>query len=163
VVRGRGGRGGRAGGEEGKRVKRAGPVRCRVCGRSLIEAVERKLGRCADCPSDLDEALFERLREWRSARATEQSLPAYVVFTDATLIAIAEARPADRAALAGIPGVGSSKLERYADEVLALLSADGGVDGDSGVVEGSTVEGGAAEDGIGEDGAVADASVPEPR
>lgn len=166
VVRGRGGRGGRAGGEEGKRVKRAGPVRCRVCGRSLIEAVERKLGRCADCPSDLDEALFERLREWRSARATEQSLPAYVVFTDATLIAIAEARPADRAALAGIPGVGSSKLERYADEVLALLSADGHVDGDRGVVEDGTVEDGAVEDGedsVGEDGAAVDASVPEPR
>jgi DNA helicase-2/ATP-dependent DNA helicase PcrA len=117
VVRGRGGRGS----EEGKRPKRSGPVRCRVCGRSLIEAVERKLGRCADCPSDLDEALFERLREWRSERANEQSLPAYCVFTDATLTAIAEARPADRAALAGIPGVGSTKLERYADEVLALL------------------------------------------
>jgi DNA helicase-2/ATP-dependent DNA helicase PcrA len=101
-------------------------VRCRVCGRSLIEAVERKLGRCSDCPSDLDEALFERLREWRSARAREQSLPAYCVFTDATLTAIAETRPGDRAALAVIPGVGSTKLDRYADEVLALI---GGSDG----------------------------------
>jgi DNA helicase-2/ATP-dependent DNA helicase PcrA len=122
VVRG-GGRSSRAA-EEGKRPKRSGPVRCRVCGRSLIEPVERKLGRCADCPSDLDEELFERLREWRSERAKEQSLPAYCVFTDATLTAIAEARPADRAALAVIPGVGSTKLERYADEVLALFSAD---------------------------------------
>jgi DNA helicase-2/ATP-dependent DNA helicase PcrA len=117
-------RGGR-GGEEGKRSKRSGPVRCRVCGRSLIEAVERKLGRCADCPSDLDEALFERLREWRSARAKEQSLPAYCVFTDATLTAIAEARPADRSALSTIPGVGATKLDRYADEVLALLGGVG--------------------------------------
>jgi ATP-dependent DNA helicase UvrD/PcrA len=132
VVRGRGrGAGGSSGGrdgEDGKRSKRAGPVRCRVCGRSLIEAVERKLGRCADCPSDLDEELFDRLREWRSARAQEQSLPAYCVFTDATLTAIAEARPADRASLASIPGVGSTKLDRYADEVLALLAVDGPLD-----------------------------------
>ncbi|HZP50712.1 ATP-dependent DNA helicase UvrD2 [Actinocrinis sp.] len=130
VVRGRGGAG-RGNGDEAKRSRRAGPVRCRVCGRALIEAVERKLGRCADCPSDLDEALFERLREWRSARAKEQSLPAYCVFTDATLTAIAESRPADRAALAGIPGVGATKLERYAEDVLALLGASGGAaDGD---------------------------------
>jgi len=90
--------------------------------------VERKLGRCADCPSDLDEELFDRLREWRSARAQEQSLPAYCVFTDATLTAIAEARPTDRASLASIPGVGSTKLDRYADEVLALLAVDGPLD-----------------------------------
>ncbi|HEY3870148.1 MAG TPA: ATP-dependent DNA helicase UvrD2 [Actinocrinis sp.] len=107
-------------GEEGRKQKRAGPVRCRVCGRSLIEPVERKLGRCADCPADVDEALFERLREWRSASAREQSLPAYVIFTDATLTAIAEACPVDRAQLAAIPGVGAAKLNRYGAEVLAL-------------------------------------------
>jgi DNA helicase II / ATP-dependent DNA helicase PcrA len=107
--------------EDAKRPKRSGPVRCRVCGRTLIEPVERKLGRCANCPSNLDEALFERLRDWRSARATEQSVPAYCVFTDATLTAIAEIRPTDRPALAGISGVGAAKLDRYADEVLALL------------------------------------------
>src|SRR5579884_1051042 len=144
VVRGRGGAG-RAGGDEAKRSRRAGPVRCRVCGRALIEAVERKLGRCVDCPSDLDEALFERLREWRSARAKEQSLPAYCVFTDATLTAIAESRPADRAALAGIPGVGATKLERYADDVLALLGAAGGAadgDGDADEDSADTEDGG---------------------
>ncbi|WP_063628040.1 ATP-dependent DNA helicase UvrD2 [Actinospica robiniae] len=111
--------------EQGK-SKRSGPVRCRVCGKALIEAVDRKLGRCADCPSDLDQALFQRLREWRSEQAKEQSLPAYCVFTDATLTAIAEGRPADRAALSRIPGVGSAKLERYADEVLAMLGGSGG-------------------------------------
>jgi DNA helicase-2/ATP-dependent DNA helicase PcrA len=145
VVRGRGGAG--RGGEEGKRSRRSGPVRCRVCGRALIEAVERKLGRCADCPSDLDEALFERLREWRSARAKEQSLPAYCVFTDATLTAIAESRPADRAALAGIPGVGSTKLERYADEVLALLNGSAQSSDADGADGGSTAEEGESEPG----------------
>ncbi|HWG24720.1 ATP-dependent DNA helicase UvrD2 [Actinospica sp.] len=107
--------------EQGK-SKRTGPVRCRVCGKALIEAVDRKLGRCADCPSDLDQALFERLREWRLAQATDQSVPAYVVFTDATLTAIAETRPTERSALARIPGVGAGKLERYADQVLAILT-----------------------------------------
>lgn len=111
--------------EQGK-SKRSGPVRCRVCGKALIEAVDRKLGRCADCPSDLDQALFQRLREWRSEQAKEQSLPAYCVFTDATLTAIAEGKPMDRGALSRIPGVGSAKLERYADEVLTLLGVPGG-------------------------------------
>jgi DNA helicase-2/ATP-dependent DNA helicase PcrA len=107
--------------EQGK-SRRTGPVRCRVCGKALIEAVDRKLGRCADCPSDLDQALFHQLRDWRSEQAKEQSLPAYVVFTDATLTAIAEIRPQDRSALSRIPGVGAAKLERYADQVLAILT-----------------------------------------
>ncbi|HTJ66910.1 MAG TPA: ATP-dependent DNA helicase UvrD2 [Actinospica sp.] len=107
--------------EQGK-SKRTGPVRCRVCGKALIEAVDRKLGRCADCPSDLDQALFQRLRDWRLEQAQEQSVPAYVVFTDATLTAIAEIKPADRAGLAKIPGVGAQKLDRYADQVLLILT-----------------------------------------
>jgi DNA helicase-2/ATP-dependent DNA helicase PcrA len=107
--------------EQGK-SKRTGPVRCRVCGKALIEAVDRKLGRCADCPSDLDQALFQQLRDWRLVQAQEQSVPAYVVFTDATLTAIAEIKPTDRSGLAKIPGVGAGKLERYADQVLAILN-----------------------------------------
>jgi DNA helicase-2/ATP-dependent DNA helicase PcrA len=107
--------------EQGK-SRRTGPVRCRVCGKALIEAVDRKLGRCADCPSDLDQALFQQLRDWRSEQAKEQSLPAYVIFTDATLTAIAEIRPQDRAALSRIPGVGAAKLERYAEQVLGILT-----------------------------------------
>ncbi|MGH8829039.1 MAG: 3'-5' exonuclease, partial [Jiangellaceae bacterium] len=95
-------------------------ARCRVCGAPLSAAVDRKLGRCADCPSDVDEALFEQLREWRSQRAKEAKVPAYVVFTDATLTVIAETRPADEKALAAVPGVGRTKLERYGDDVLAL-------------------------------------------
>ena len=88
--------------------------RCRVCGAALPTAADRKLGRCADCPSSIDEALFERLRAWRLERAQEQKVPAYVVFTDATLIAIAETRPDDEHALAAVPGVGRTKLDRYA-------------------------------------------------
>ena len=50
--------------------------------------------------------------------------PAYVVFHDATLAAIAERRPSDWADLAGIPGIGPAKLDPYADEVLAVLAAN---------------------------------------
>ncbi|HJU97570.1 MAG TPA: HRDC domain-containing protein, partial [Jiangellaceae bacterium] len=94
--------------------------RCRVCGAPLSGAADRKIGRCADCPSSVDEALFERLRAWRLERAQEQKVPAYVVFTDATLTAIAETRPDDERELAAVPGVGRTKLDRYGSDVLAL-------------------------------------------
>jgi DNA helicase-2/ATP-dependent DNA helicase PcrA len=51
-------------------------------------------------------------------------VPAYVVFSDATLVAIADRAPANRAELAQVPGVGPTKLERYADVVLAVLSGE---------------------------------------
>src|SRR5262249_10739320 len=66
--------------------------------------------------------LFRRLREWRLDTAREQSVPAYVVFSDATLQAIADARPGSRAELAGIPGIGAVKLDRYGAAVLELFA-----------------------------------------
>ena len=98
--------------------------RCRVCGSSLIGVDALKLRRCADCPSDVDVELLDRLKEWRSAEARQQQVPAYVVFTDATLTAIAEQRPADTAALVSIPGIGARKLDRYGAAVLALVTSD---------------------------------------
>jgi DNA helicase-2/ATP-dependent DNA helicase PcrA len=65
---------------------------------------------------------FETLRGWRQAVAGEAKIPAYVVFTDATLTAIAETRPGSPGELARISGVGARKLERYGDDVLAILS-----------------------------------------
>ncbi|WP_098955687.1 ATP-dependent DNA helicase UvrD2 [Pseudonocardia sp. N23] len=96
--------------------------RCRVCGSPLLGAEAMKMRRCGDCPSDVDVELLDRLRTWRAAAAKEQQVPAYVVFTDATLAAIAEHRPTDRAALVGIPGIGARKLDRYGYEVLALVA-----------------------------------------
>jgi DNA helicase-2/ATP-dependent DNA helicase PcrA len=98
------------------------PTRCRVCGGQLIGAVATKLGRCTSCPADVDEELLTRLREWRAKRARMLKVPAYVVFTDATLTAIAEQRPTDSAALVAIAGIGASKLEKFGSEVLALLA-----------------------------------------
>ncbi|MDE3721078.1 ATP-dependent DNA helicase UvrD2 [Nocardiopsis sp. N85] len=102
--------------------KRGGPARCRVCGSSLTDAAERKLGRCLDCPSSYDEALLERLRDWRRAVSQEQKVPAYVIFTDATLQAIAEQEPSGLSQLAAVSGVGAVKLDRYGEAVLALVS-----------------------------------------
>ena len=73
--------------------KSALSLHCRSCGRSLAEAAERKIGRHLDCPATFDEKTMAMLREWRRQEAADQKLPAYCVFTDATLIAIAEARP----------------------------------------------------------------------
>ncbi|PZS19977.1 MAG: ATP-dependent DNA helicase [Pseudonocardiales bacterium] len=76
-------------------------------------------------PEAADAELFGRLRAWRKAQADAQGSPPYIVFSDATLVAIADARPPSRAALARISGVGPMKLERYAEPLLAVL---GGAD-----------------------------------
>jgi DNA helicase-2/ATP-dependent DNA helicase PcrA len=76
----------------------------------------------APAPEAADAELFARLRAWRKAQADAQSVPAYVVFNDATLVAIADAQPSNRVELARINGVGPAKLERYADPLLAVLS-----------------------------------------
>ncbi len=70
-------------------------------------------------------ARFEALREVRARLAREQGVPAYVIFHDATLRAMAEGVPRSRAALASLPGVGATKLERYGDAFLAALRDDG--------------------------------------
>ncbi len=72
---------------------------------------------------DVDDALFERLRALRRRFADEQGVPAYVVFSDATLAAMAAHRPATPEALLGISGVGKAKLERYGEAFLEAIAA----------------------------------------
>lgn len=113
-----------------KKVKASAAVRttCRVCDGGLATAKERTVGRCSTCPPSMDEQLFERLREWRLATAKEADVPAFVVFTDATLTAIAERVPANRGELSRITGVGPAKLEKFGDAVLEIVenfSGDG--------------------------------------
>jgi DNA helicase II / ATP-dependent DNA helicase PcrA len=103
------------------RPKSRRAAHCRECGRPLSSAAEKKVGRCAGCPASYDEELFERLRVWRKARADEESVPAFVIFTDATLQLIAEHRPTSAAALLRISGVGPAKLERYAESLLTVV------------------------------------------
>jgi ATP-dependent DNA helicase RecQ len=66
---------------------------------------------------------MDRLRRWRSETARAAGVPAYVVFHDATLAAIAAARPASLADLLRISGVGDAKLSRYGEDVLEVLRA----------------------------------------
>ncbi|MDO5287714.1 MAG: ATP-dependent DNA helicase UvrD2 [Actinomycetia bacterium] len=97
---------------------------CRVCQGGLTSPAERVLGRHEDCPAPYNEPLLAALKQWRTRVASAARLPAYCVFTDATLTAIAEAEPLTRDALAQVPGVGPAKLSKYAADVLALVEAD---------------------------------------
>jgi len=105
----------------GSAAERRG-VSCRICGAALLGGAERKLGRCATCPSDLDEELLGRLQEWRALVSATAKVPAYVVFTDATLTALAERQPGSVKALIEIAGIGPRKLGMYGESVLALVA-----------------------------------------
>jgi len=72
-------------------------------------------------PAGVDEALLARLKAWRSAQAREQAVPAYVIFHDATLAAIAATQPRDLGALSTIAGIGSKKLDRYGRALLEVV------------------------------------------
>jgi ATP-dependent DNA helicase RecQ len=92
------------------------------------EPRRRAKGRRAVAKEGLDapaERLFARLREWRAAVAKEHGVPAYVVFHDGTLRAIAQQRPDSLAALGEVSGVGAAKLARYGAAVLELAGEAG--------------------------------------
>ncbi len=108
--------------QRGAKQRKAQPTVCRICRSPLSTVAERKVGRCTGCPASYDEALFERLRTWRSETAKAESVPAYVVFTDLTLQAIAEVQPTSADQLLRINGIGQTKREKYGDAVLGLLS-----------------------------------------
>ncbi len=67
--------------------------------------------------------IFERLRAWRAETARAASVPAYVVFPDATLVGLAQRRPASLEALSAVSGVGAKKLEQYGDAVLRIVAS----------------------------------------
>ena len=66
---------------------------------------------------------FINLKAWRAEVAREHNLPAYVIFHDATLAAIAERCPATLEDLQGISGMGAKKLEAYGEDVLRVVRA----------------------------------------
>jgi len=111
------------GSRRSKPRSRRGPAACRTCGKALVTAGERTIGRCQTCPSTFDETFLEELKQWRLDHSRTQGVPAYVVFTDATLIAIAEQLPENAEALSSIPGVGPAKIESYGDEVVQMVRA----------------------------------------
>jgi DNA helicase II / ATP-dependent DNA helicase PcrA len=99
-------------------------MHCRSCGRSLSEGAERKIGRHLDCPATYDERTMALLREWRRQEAADQKLPAYCIFTDATLIAIAEGRPRSTADLIKVQGLGRTKADKYGEHLLAIIATE---------------------------------------
>ncbi|MBG6238860.1 ATP-dependent DNA helicase RecQ [Mycetocola sp. CAN_C7] len=72
-----------------------------------------------------DAGLFEALRAWRAAEAKEQGVPAYIVFGDATLRAIATARPGTVDDLGGISGIGEKKRASYGEALVAVVASAG--------------------------------------
>ena len=79
--------------------------------------------RCRTCPATASEITVDRLRAWRLERAREREVPAYVIFTDATMEALAEVLPRDVEELLAISGIGPDKVERYGDDLLDLLAS----------------------------------------
>ncbi|HVE22182.1 MAG TPA: DNA helicase RecQ [Acidocella sp.] len=91
-------------------------------GRSALNTIKKKERIALGAEA---EGLYEALRAERTRLAREQNVPAYVIFHDATLAAIATARPQSLAALGDIPGMGRTKIERYGEVVLQVIQAQG--------------------------------------
>jgi ATP-dependent DNA helicase RecQ len=85
---------------------------------------KRNLGTPAG-PQDLDQKLWEALRARRRELATEQNVPPYVIFHDATLAEIARRKPRSLDAFLEIPGIGERKLARYGQDFMAVIAAFG--------------------------------------
>ena len=75
--------------------------------------------------AEADRDLFQALRQKRMEMARAQNVPPYVIFHDRTLIELAAARPASRAEMANVPGVGEAKLDRYGPAFLAVIAGHG--------------------------------------
>ncbi|MGP3533369.1 DNA helicase RecQ [Microbacterium sp. RD1] len=104
------------------RGETAVPLRRDTLGRSGSGPRVRKAA-AAESVDAGDRDLFEALRSWRAEQAREQGVPAYIVFGDATLRALAASRPASLADLDGITGIGAKKREAYGDRILAVVAA----------------------------------------
>ncbi|WP_200826323.1 DNA helicase RecQ [Microbacterium timonense] len=96
------------------------PLRRDVMGRSGGVARVRK-GNAPETLAPGDVGLFEALRAWRASVAKELGVPAYIVFGDATLRALAERRPESLADLDGVSGIGAKKREAYGEAVLDVI------------------------------------------
>lgn len=112
------------GDEAGGVLRGETPVRLRrdVIGRPAAAPRARRAA-ASDAVAEGDRGLFESLREWRAQTAREQGVPAYIVFGDATLRALAEHRPGSLADLDGITGIGAKKRDAYGEAVLEVIAA----------------------------------------
>jgi Superfamily I DNA and RNA helicases len=88
-------------------------------GRGLLPSPTKVRAR----PAAGEDPLFDALRAWRTERAREETMPAYVVAYDETLASIAAARPTTLAALERVKGIGPAKLDKYGADILAIVAA----------------------------------------
>ena len=94
-----------------------------ACGKPLVSSADRKRQACWACYSGgASPQLADRLRSWRKERAADDEVPAFVVFNDKTLAELARVRPRTSAGLLQVSGFGPAKVDRYGDELLAVLA-----------------------------------------
>lgn len=84
-------------------------------------ALRKRMSKAASSVSDSDRALWEALRECRKQLAEENGVPPYVIFHDATLMAMMEQRPQSLSQMSHISGVGAAKLDRFGGAFLEVL------------------------------------------
>ena len=100
-------------------------------GARRASAARASLGRSSGPADGADRELFEELRRWRREQARAADVPAFVIFNDATLTAVAQRRPTSRTHLLAVPGVGPVKAQRFGDDLLRIV-ADAAAGGSSG-------------------------------
>ncbi|MEP6658963.1 MAG: ATP-dependent DNA helicase UvrD2 [Acidimicrobiales bacterium] len=98
------------------------PIERSVRGSEPVAAPPKSVSKRATAP--VDPVLLTRLKAWRSVTAKAARVPAYVVFADATLEAVAHTRPRTLSELRGLPGIGPVKVTRYGENLLALVAGD---------------------------------------
>ncbi|AZA12942.1 ATP-dependent DNA helicase UvrD2 [Corynebacterium choanae] len=110
----------RAGGKQyGRRRKKL--THCKQCGLQLATPAERIVGRCEQCTGDTTTEVIDALRTWRLNLSRANNVPAWTVFTDATLLALAEALPSSESDLLAISGIGPMKVAEFGEDLIALL------------------------------------------
>ncbi|KQM16007.1 ATP-dependent DNA helicase RecQ [Plantibacter sp. Leaf171] len=103
------------------------PVAMRREPERAARSSSRSSSRSAGANAELEPAaaeLFQALRAWRASVAKEQGVPAYIVFGDATLRAVATAKPTSLGELDGISGIGAKKLDAYGAALVEVVSAN---------------------------------------
>lgn len=95
--------------------------KCRVCKQALHTPGDKVLGRHASCETEGNDEVFNQLRGWRARIAREEQVPAYIIFSDATLQAVSEALPRTVDELYGISGIGRKKAQLFGQDVLEIV------------------------------------------
>ena len=76
-----------------------------------------------DSWKDVDKSLFEKLKDYRTEKAAEKGLPAYIIFGDSSLRDMARLKPLDEPALLEVKGIGEKKSKQYGKEILNIIAS----------------------------------------